>query len=363
MPRPPPPLLILLSFIAVFLCYIVWTREHEGPIKALTRLDDGGGAAVTEAGDAIMGKLGNETLKAELGRAAWKLLHTTMARFPDEPTRDESEALKSYIYLFARLYPCGECAAHFQTLLRKYPPQTGSRSSAAAWACFVHNQVNERKRKPIFDCSNIGDFYDCGSSASEKPPVQLPRLSSPSRTLSLLLHTAGLASFGYSFNYLVTQPSPVRDSYGWHFQYLTIIGLTLATLTVAAAALADLTRSTRLFALKNRLSVCSTPLEVLISLLYWGLRLIDPALVLCFAHNGFYPYPLFALLDWPQRTVLFAASAVLMAANTVVLQWVYARVNGGLLLFHPSVDRHHLVPRRLGKNSPDWWWRQQQQLL
>ncbi|RMZ80746.1 hypothetical protein DV738_g2620, partial [Chaetothyriales sp. CBS 135597] len=252
---------------------------------------------------------------------------------------------------------------------------------------------------------------------------QLPRLSSPSRTLSLLLHTAGLASFGYSFNYLLTQPSPIRDSYGWHFQYLTIIGLSLATLTVAAATLADLTRSSTLFALKNVLSVCSTPLEVLISLLYWGLRLIDPALVvpkhlpqpplapdlafhlvpalvlvldllflsppwtisvapaitlsgaiasaywcwieLCYSHNGFYPYPLFALLDWQQRTVLFAASAVLMAANTVVLQWLYARVNGVLLLLPPSVSVEHnsLVSREHAKNFSDYWWRQQQHLL
>ena len=56
-------------------------------------------------GGAIMPKLGNETLKAELGRAAWKVLHTTMARFPDKPTEDESTALFSYIHLFARLYP------------------------------------------------------------------------------------------------------------------------------------------------------------------------------------------------------------------------------------------------------------------
>lgn len=76
-------------------------------------------------GDAIMGKIGNETLKlehsrsllgsnilikfqstrAELGRAAWKLFHTTMAKFPDHPTEDEKTALFSYIHLFARLYP------------------------------------------------------------------------------------------------------------------------------------------------------------------------------------------------------------------------------------------------------------------
>lgn len=56
-------------------------------------------------GDAIMGKIGNATVKAELGRAAWKLFHTTMAKFPDEPSQDEQTALFSYIHLFARLYP------------------------------------------------------------------------------------------------------------------------------------------------------------------------------------------------------------------------------------------------------------------
>ena len=90
-----------------------------------------------------------------------------MARFPDKPTTDESDALKSYIYLFARLYPCGECAQHFQTIIEKFPPQTSSRSTAAAWACHVHNEVNKSKGKPIFDCGNIGDFYDCGCGEDE----------------------------------------------------------------------------------------------------------------------------------------------------------------------------------------------------
>lgn len=73
-------------------------------------------------GHAIMPQLNNETIKysqlpvslrranfrAELGRASWKLFHTILARFPENPTLDEREALKSYIHLFARLYPCGE---------------------------------------------------------------------------------------------------------------------------------------------------------------------------------------------------------------------------------------------------------------
>jgi hypothetical protein len=108
------------------------------------------------------------------------------------PTDDEREALKSYFYLTSRLYPCGECAAEFQQLLEHYPPQTASRLSASAWygsllspttamqlsflplrLCFVHNKVNERLEKPLFDCAHLDDEYDCGcgddGQASETP--------------------------------------------------------------------------------------------------------------------------------------------------------------------------------------------------
>lgn len=120
-------------------------------------------------GEATAPKLENATLKAELGHSAWKVLHTMMAKFPDKPTADDSEALKSYIHLFARLYPCGDCARHFQKILQKFPPQVVSRSAAAAWACHVHNEVNKRLKKGLFDCSKIGDFYDCGCAEDPVP--------------------------------------------------------------------------------------------------------------------------------------------------------------------------------------------------
>jgi len=113
-------------------------------------------------GNVIMPKLGNETSKAALGRAAWKLMHTMTLRFPQKPTLDERDALSSYFYLTSRLYPCGECAAEFQTLLRTYPPQTSSRTAAAHWLCTVHNEVNKRLNKPVFDCAGLDGEYDCG---------------------------------------------------------------------------------------------------------------------------------------------------------------------------------------------------------
>ncbi|KAK6362879.1 hypothetical protein TWF730_000332 [Orbilia blumenaviensis] len=135
------------------------------------------GPVMNGPGEVIMPKLGNETIKQELGRASWKLLHTMLARFPEKPTADEREALKSYLYLFGRLYPCGECATHFRLLLQKYPPQTSSRDAASQWGCVVHNAVNERLRKEIFDCGTIADKYHCGcAEEDEKKKKELEEL-------------------------------------------------------------------------------------------------------------------------------------------------------------------------------------------
>ncbi|EGY21399.1 FAD-linked sulfhydryl oxidase ERV2 like protein [Verticillium longisporum] len=119
-------------------------------------------------GGSIAPKLENATAKAELGRASWKFLHTMMGRFPDKPSPEESLTLKTFITLFSRLYPCGDCASHFQKLIAKYPPQVSSRTAAAGWLCFVHNEVNTRLEKDLFDCANIGDFYDCGCGDEDK---------------------------------------------------------------------------------------------------------------------------------------------------------------------------------------------------
>ncbi|KAL9597409.1 MAG: hypothetical protein Q9219_005162 [cf. Caloplaca sp. 3 TL-2023] len=113
-------------------------------------------------GGVIAGKIANETIKAELGRSAWRLLHTTMSSYPLHPTISEQSALSSYIHLFARLYPCGECASHFQQILKKYSPQVGGRKAAEMWGCTVHNEVNKSLGKEMFDCARVGEVYDCG---------------------------------------------------------------------------------------------------------------------------------------------------------------------------------------------------------
>jgi hypothetical protein len=71
----------------------------------------------------------------------------------------------------------------------------------------------------------------------------------------------------------------MANSEQWHWQYLTILGLTGATLTCIFGLLADITLSSKFFYVKNSLALCSAPLEVVISLLYWGISAIDRRLV------------------------------------------------------------------------------------
>ncbi|GJJ74314.1 FAD-linked sulfhydryl oxidase [Entomortierella parvispora] len=113
-------------------------------------------------GGVIMPKLGNATAKAELGRATWKLLHTMASRYPEKPKADERAAVKQWIFLLSRLYPCGECANHFQRMLKDHPPQTSSRAALSNWACSIHNIVNIRLGKAEFDCSTLENVYQCG---------------------------------------------------------------------------------------------------------------------------------------------------------------------------------------------------------
>lgn len=83
-------------------------------------------------------------------------------RFPDKPTDSDRQLLLRFFNDFSQLYPCGECATHFQELLKDLPPQTSSRMASALWLCEAHNRINKRLEKPEFPCDKLDETYDCG---------------------------------------------------------------------------------------------------------------------------------------------------------------------------------------------------------
>ncbi|KAL5121877.1 hypothetical protein ACEQ8H_000092 [Pleosporales sp. CAS-2024a] len=234
---------------------------------------------------------------------------------------------------------------------------------------------------------------------SRRHPLQ--RFDSPSKGLSGVVHVAGLTSFYHSFKFISDNPNQFNNSFGWHLQFLTILGIAICTVCFSFGLVADLTNNTTLFRIKNYILLVAAPLEIVISILYWGLRAIDTALVvppdlplppllydltfhffpaalttldalllsppwpssssssseeepmvphhapfvslalctatvllywvwieICYANNGFYPYPLFALLSTAQRIALFTLSGAIMCGVAAALRAAYACCNG-----------------------------------
>lgn len=137
-------------------------KAKEGPGKDSIKLES------IAAGKPIMAKMPNQTVRAEVGRAGWKMLHTILSQYPEKPTADERQTLSTYLRLFSRVYPCRECAEHFQELLKSNPPQLASRQNAVMWGCQAHNVVNKRLGKKEHDCTYIFDEYDCGCGSEEE---------------------------------------------------------------------------------------------------------------------------------------------------------------------------------------------------
>uniref|UniRef100_A0A0G4HTP3 Sulfhydryl oxidase n=1 Tax=Chromera velia CCMP2878 TaxID=1169474 RepID=A0A0G4HTP3_9ALVE len=90
--------------------------------------------------------------RGEIGRAAWKFLHTMAANFPDEPTKEEAERQARWMGAFTRLYPCHICRQGFEEIIEKMPPKVTDRANFALWMCEAHNEVNKDISLPTVEC-------------------------------------------------------------------------------------------------------------------------------------------------------------------------------------------------------------------
>ncbi|KAG2450103.1 hypothetical protein HYH02_000207 [Chlamydomonas schloesseri] len=106
--------------------------------------------------------------KAEVGRATWTLLHMLAAQFPDRPSRQQQRDARTLVDCLTRIYPCGDCAQHFAEIVRRDPPTVNSGREFRRWLCGVHNRVNARLGKPVFNCDLVeARWAPLGCSAEE----------------------------------------------------------------------------------------------------------------------------------------------------------------------------------------------------
>jgi hypothetical protein len=240
-------------------------------------------------------------------------------------------------------------------------------------------------------------------------PNQFVRIIRFSQSRPAMLHERSFNKYKKS-NTNLSQ----NDSFGWHLQFLTILGITICTIGFSFGLIADVTNNTTSFTVKNYISLVAAPIEIVISILYWGLRAIDTGLVvppdlplppliydltfhffpallttidtlllsppwpsspmnpqaplitlvlstsiaflywfwieICYSRNGFYPYPIFALLTTYQRIGLFALSGTIMWVVGGALRAAYAWCNG-----YEQVEELQKVKRAVKMGSEGKW--------
>lgn len=84
------------------------------PSTALTSAPSPAAAAVQRPHSSS----GRQVTKEELGRATWTFLHTLAAQFPEHPSRQQQKDARTLMDLLGRIYPCADCASHFQEIVR-----------------------------------------------------------------------------------------------------------------------------------------------------------------------------------------------------------------------------------------------------
>ncbi len=100
--------------------------------------------------------------RRELGRASWAYLHTLAAYYPEAPTKAQQDDMRSFITAYARWYPCGYCADRTRDEMIRNPPKLASQKEFAFWMCEIHNEVNDRMGKDLFDCELVQQRWKTG---------------------------------------------------------------------------------------------------------------------------------------------------------------------------------------------------------
>ncbi|KAI8983113.1 ERV/ALR sulfhydryl oxidase domain-containing protein [Pilobolus umbonatus] len=93
----------------------------------------------------------------ELGRAAWTLLHTTAAYYPNRPAPSQMDSMRTFMSSFIDNYPCFK--EEFKMFIEEEPIRVGSRKKLSEWLCRQHNKVNDKLGKPAFDCTQVFDRW------------------------------------------------------------------------------------------------------------------------------------------------------------------------------------------------------------
>lgn len=111
--------------------------------------------------------------RATMGHHAWIFLHSIAAAYPDEPTDQDKEGLKELFSSIGKIFPCQECKGHFNNMIAENPLVDTNKKEVIYYFCKLHNLVNVRLQKRVFDCDKAFEYWKvegcgCNGNSSEE---------------------------------------------------------------------------------------------------------------------------------------------------------------------------------------------------
>uniref|UniRef100_A0A1I7ZHB7 Sulfhydryl oxidase n=1 Tax=Steinernema glaseri TaxID=37863 RepID=A0A1I7ZHB7_9BILA len=82
--------------------------------------------------------------------------------YPEKPTPQDAKIMGDFLKNLSTTYPCPYCAADLRKDLQKNPPDLRDKKSFAQWMCEMHNRVNDKLGKDLFDCSKVFERWSDG---------------------------------------------------------------------------------------------------------------------------------------------------------------------------------------------------------
>jgi hypothetical protein len=94
-------------------------------------------------------------MTAVWGPLGWMTLHSISTSYPEAPTIAEKQLVSSWLDMFRDTITCPYCRDHFTELLansrRVFPNFLNSRQELSIFVFRVHNAVNRRLKKPVYE--------------------------------------------------------------------------------------------------------------------------------------------------------------------------------------------------------------------
>jgi len=99
--------------------------------------------------------------KVQFNAVFWNVMHM-LPRFVRRWDKRTQRNLRGFYHDIALCHPCTKCRSHYTGWLQRYPVPAHSKKQLVKWMVDLHNEVNMRTGKPIFDVNLVDVRWGVG---------------------------------------------------------------------------------------------------------------------------------------------------------------------------------------------------------